>query len=159
MAEVNMNLARETYKTLLKAIAENGWHCKQDDNEMCIDFGVNGDDLHMDFHVSIDAERQLVRLISRLPFRFPKEKIIDGALATSIANYVVCADGSFDFNVLNGDVIFRMTTSYRSSVIASSALVYLVNYACWAVDKVNDKLLLVSNGIMSVEQFREFVKS
>lgn len=159
MAEINMALAKQTYNTLLKAIAENGWHCKQDDDRLCIDFGVNGDDLHMDFHVSIDAERQLVRLLSRLPFRFPKEKFIDGALATSIANYIICADGSFDFNVLNGDVLFRMTTSYRSSIIASSALVYLVDYACWAVDKVNDKLLMVSNGMMSVEQFRAFARS
>lgn len=159
MAEINMKLAQQTYRTLLKAIAENGWSCRQDDNNLSIYFGVNGEDLKMGFDVSIDASRQLVRLSSMLPFNFPKDKIIDGARATSAANYLLCADGSFDFNVLTGEVSFRMTTGYRSSQISSSALVYLVNYATWAVDKANDKLLMISNGMMTVEQFKQFLRN
>lgn len=150
--EVKMKAAQETYKTLLKAIELNGWKCRQNDERLAITFGVNGDDLHMDFIIRIDADRQLVCLLSKLPFNFQRSKLMDGAIVTSIANYAL-ADGSFDYDILKGDVYFRMTTSYRASVISHEALMYLVNCAAYTVDKFNDQFLMVNDGTMSTEDF------
>lgn len=150
--EVKTKVAKETYQTLLKAIELNGWKCEQNDEKLAIHFGVNGDDLHMDFIIVVDVERQLVRLISRLPFNFNRNKLMEGAIATCVANYSI-ADGSFDYDIFDGSIYFRMTTSYRSSVISHEALMYLVNCAAYTVDKFNDKLLMVNSGAMSLDDF------
>lgn len=147
-----MTLAKKTYSTLLKAIEMNNWHCGKDDEKLSINFGVNGDDLHMDFTVFIDAERQLVRLTSKMPYKISGDKLVDSAIATSAANYAL-ADGSFDLDLSNGNIYYRMTTSYRASVVSPEAFMYMVNYAAWAVDKFNDKFLMISNGKLSVMDF------
>ena len=152
MAEANMTLAKQTYKTLLKAIEMNKWHCGQDDENLKINFGVNGDDLHMDFVVTVDAQRQIVRLMSKMPYRMNKAKLVDGAIATSVANYAL-SDGSFDLDLSDGSIYFRMTTSYRGSVVSPEVFIYMVNYAAWGVDKFNDQFLMISNGSLSVENF------
>lgn len=150
--EVNMTLARETFKTLVKAIEMNNWHCGQNEEELKINFGVNGEDLHMDFIVSVDAKRQLVRLSSRMPFNMNKNRLVEGAIATCAANYSL-ADGSFDYDLSDGEIIYRMTTSYRESVVSPKVFMYMVNYAAWAVDKFNDKFLMISNGTMNIDDF------
>lgn len=158
MEEINTKLAQETYKSLLKAIELNGWVCAKNDEKLSIAFGVNGDDLHMDFLVGIDAQRQLVRLMSKLPFKVPMDKLMDLSIATNAANYSM-NDGNFDLDIAGGNVYFRMTTSYRSSIISPNALVYMVNCATWSVDKFNDKLLMVINGKMSTSEFIDFCKN
>ena len=156
MADDNKStLAYETYQTLLRAIELTEWKCTRHDEDLTITFGVSGDDLDMDFIVKVDAERQLVRLLSQLPVNFVTGgKLMEGAIATSVANYSL-ADGSFDYDILKGNVYFRMTTSYRSSVISPDALRYMINCAAYTVDKFNDQLLLVSNGAMSISEFIE----
>lgn len=153
--ELKTALARQTYRTLLSAIEANEWVCSHNDAQLALNFGVHGDDLDMEFYVLVDAERQIVRLISRLPFKFPGNKIYEGAIATGVANYAL-VDGNFDFDITSGDVIFRMTTSFLSSVVSKDAFINLVNYAAWAVDRFNDKLFMVSNGMMSLDDFIKF---
>ena len=153
--DIQKKLANETYRTLLRAIELNEWSCTRHDDGLTITFGVSGDDLDMDFVVKVDAERQIVRLLSQLPVNFASGgKLIEGAIATSVANYSL-ADGSFDYDILKGNVFFRMTTGYRSSVISPEVLRYLVNCAAFTVDKFNDKFLLLSNGATSINEFIE----
>ena len=153
--EFKTALAKQTYRTLLNAIEANDWVCSHNDTQLALNFGVHGNDLYMEFYVLVDTEKQIVRLISRLPFKFPGNKIVDGAIATGIANYALM-DGNFDFDITSGDVIFRMTTNFVSSVLSKDAFINLVNYSAWAVDKFNDKLFMVSNGMMSVDDFIKF---
>lgn len=153
--ELKTALAKQTYRTLLNAIEANGWTCSHNDAQLNLNFGVHGDDLDMEFYVLVDAEQQIVRLISRLPFKFPGDKIVDGAIATGIANYALI-DGNFDLDIVRGDVLFRMTTGFQSSVVSKEVFINLVNYAAWAVDKFNDKLFMVSSGMMSVNDFIKF---
>ncbi|MCM1289445.1 MAG: YbjN domain-containing protein [Corallococcus sp.] len=152
--KINEKLAKLTYKTLLGALKTNGWNCKQNDEKRTVEYGVNGDDLHMDFTIRIDAERQLVRLHSKMPYRFPMNKIEEAALAVCSANYAL-ACGSFDLNLQNGEVLFRLTASYRETKISEEVLLFLLNYGAWAVDKFNDKLLMVSNGTLTAQEFHE----
>lgn len=153
--ELKTALAKQTFRTLLSAIEANDWVCSHNDAQLSLNFGVRGNDLDMEFYVLVDAERQIVRLISRLPFKFSGDKVVDGAIATGVANYALM-DGNFDFDVTRGDVIFRMTTSFISSVVSKDAFLNLVNYAAWAVDRFNDKLFMVSSGMMSVDDFIKF---
>lgn len=144
--------AKSAFNTLLKALDAIDWKYKKDEEKLRIDFSVKGDDLPMDFIMLVDADRQLVRLLSFLPFSFPQDHRAEGAIATSQINYKL-ADGSFDFDISDGTVLFRMTSSFRASLISENLLRYMVQCAIYTVDKYNDKLFMLSKGVTSLEQF------
>lgn len=150
--EVDLKKAKEMYNLLGEAMKKQEWKYNAHPDDLVINFTVQGEDIPMEFVVAIDPKRQLVRLFSRLPFKMAKEHIVDGAIATCQANYNL-VDGSFDYDVTDGTIDFRMTSSYRESVVSSDMMVYMVNYASAAVDDYNDKFLMLSKGVLSVDDF------
>ena len=108
----------------------------------------------MNFLIIIDAERQLVRLLSLLPFQMNSDKRVEGALATCIINYLL-ADGSFDFDLDEGHIMFRLTASFRESLLGEELFKYMVSIACHTIDKYNDQLSDLNDGKISLEQFLE----
>ena len=151
MDEKNVN-AREVFQVLCDGLDQMGWNYDAEPEKLKILFHVKGEDLPMTFVMAVDADRKLVSLISILPFRFKEEKILDGAIATCYANYKAF-DGSFDLNIRDGSVAFRMTTSYRDSIIGPKMVEYLVGWASLAVDDYNDKFFMINQGMLSVEDF------
>lgn len=150
----NMQLmyARSAYHTLCKALDNVGWNYQRKDDEFKIMFGVNGDDIPMNFLVIVDAERQLIRLLSLLPFQMNEDKRIEGAVATCAINYLL-ADGSFDFDIEEGHVMFRMTNTFRGSIIGEELVNHMVSVACFTVDKYNDMLSALNDGSISLSDF------
>lgn len=144
--------AQEAYETLCTTLDNIGWHYERMDDDLKIMFGVGGDDLPMAFLILVDADRQLIRLLSLLPFQMSDEKRIDGAIATSAINYAI-ADGSFDFDIETGRILFRMTSSFRESLIGEELFKYMVSVACLTVDRYNDKLCAINDGELSIEDF------
>lgn len=152
MAEKNMKLAKEVYAVLCEALDKRKWRYKKDEEELDVQFSVNGDDIRMDFIIAVDAERQLVRLVSLMPFKFDETKKIDGAIAVCAASYGL-ADGSFDCDLFTGEVSFRMTQTYRGSKLGDGLFQYMIGCACVTVDKYNDKFLAISKGYLSINDF------
>lgn len=144
--------AQTAYKTLLKTLDSIDWKYKKDDEKMRIVFSVKGDDLPMDFIMIVDADRQLIRLVSFLPFSFPQDKRIEGAMATSQINYKL-ADGSFDYDISDGETSFRLTSSFLKSLISEKLLRYMVQCAIYTVDEYNDKLFMLSKGAITLSEF------
>lgn len=145
MADIIKTLAAKNYRTLLEAVEANDWKCKHDDSALKISYGVNGDNLHMEFTITVIPEKQLVSLHSDLPCKFPPKMTAIGAMVICAANYSL-SDGNFDFNVDNGSVSFKMTESYRGGILAIDAYKYLLNYSAWAVDKFYKPINDVING-------------
>ena len=54
---------------------------------------------------------------------------------------------------MEGLVFFRMTNSYMDSNLSSEVYKYLLYCASQTIDAFNDKLLMLSKGIIDVEQF------
>ena len=146
--------AKEAYNTLCRALDNIGWKYNKIEDELKIMFGVGGEDIPMNFLVIIDAERQLVRLLSLLPFQMKSDKRVEGALATCIINYLL-ADGSFDFDLDEGHIMFRLTASFRESLLGEELFKYMVSIACHTIDKYNDQLCDLNDGKISLEQFLE----
>ena len=144
--------AEGVYELICKMLDGRNWKYDREDAELILHFGVNGEDIPMEFLIVVDAERQLVRLMSLLPFTAGADKLTELAIATSYANYKM-ADGSFDFDLVKGRIVYRMTTSYRESLLSEELFNYMVSYACYAVDKYNDRFLMLIRGALSVEQF------
>ncbi len=147
-----MKLAKQVYKTLCNALDARNWKYGKEEEDLLVHFGVNSDDIPMNFVIFIDAERQLIRLMSPLPFRMSEDKRLEGAVATCAATYGM-ADGSFDYDVAEGKIVFRMTASFRESQIGEGLFQYLISCACAMVDKYNDRFLLISKGILSIADF------
>ena len=108
----------------------------------------------MQFVLVIDVERQLIRLMSPLPFKMSESKRMEGAIATCVATFGM-ADGSFDYDLEDGSIIFRMTASFRESVIGEGLFQYMISCSCATVDKYNDKFLAIDKGVLSITDFIE----
>ena len=144
--------AKKTFATMCEALDDFKWHYEKNEEDLSINCKAQGDDLPMDIRVQVDAERQLVLLLSLLPFVTPEERRVEMAVAVSNANNLI-VDGSFDFDVMSGRMLFRMTNSFLESELGKDVFAYLILCSCKTIDDFNDKFLMLSRGMMSLDQF------
>lgn len=152
--EINMEKAKSVFDTLVKMLDTRGLRYEKHEERLLIKSGMRGDDLPIEFIVVVKPEQQLVEFLSRLPFVMPEDKRLDGAVAVCVANYGLY-DGSFDYNLKNGEIIFRLTSSYRESVLGEELFEYMIMCSSAIVDQYNDKLFMLSKGMITLQQFME----
>ena len=150
--EKKMELAKQVYGTLCAAIERRDWKFDRDDDKLVAYFGVNGDDVPMNFVIAVDAENQLIRLMSPLPFKMSEEKRMEGAIAACAATYGM-ADGGFDYDLSDGEIVFRATACFQNSQIGDGLFQYMISLACAMVDKYNDQFLAIDKGVLSISDF------
>ena len=150
--EKNLKLAKNVYNSLCEMLDEKNVRYDKDQDDLIISFITGGDDIPMQFLVKVDAERQLIRVLSPIPVTFGEEKRVEGAIATCHATYTL-ADGSFDYDFQTGKVLFRLTSSYMDSLISKNLFEYMIIIAIHTVDKYNDKFFMLAKGQMSIEEF------
>lgn len=144
--------AQSVYKTLCAMMDEKNLHYTKHEDDLVITFTMNGEDIPMDVVLNVDADRELIRLLSPIPVVFEGDKRLDGAIAASQINYRL-ADGSFDFDYPKGKVLFRMTSSYIDSLISKEVFEYMVAVSCYTIDEYNDKLFMLAKGKLSLDEF------
>ncbi len=144
--------AVQLYDKMCAYLESKKWKFRRNDEELVIDFSVEGDDLPMDFIMIIDSNIGLIRLLSPLPFKFGRDKRIEGAIATCFITNKL-ADGSFDYDINDGCVYFRLTASFINSDIGTDLIDHMINYSAFVVDKFNDKFLAVNEGMISITEF------
>ena len=150
--EIKIKEAQKVFETLCTALNNRGWRFQRDDSQFTVRYGVNGDDLPMEFVFKVDAERGVLLLFSVLSMNIKKEKAVEMAVAVSIINNVI-VDGCFDFDIKNGRMHFRMTNSYIESIIGEELIEYMIDCSCSTVDDFNEKLMGLSSGLITLEQF------
>ncbi|MBO4668151.1 MAG: YbjN domain-containing protein [Bacilli bacterium] len=148
--------ALENMKTLCDYLDEESYrYDKVSDSK--ISFKLNGDDLQIDVRFSIDEDHSLINLYSSLPFKVPERTRNDVVLAVTAINWHL-VDGSFDYEYREGWICFRLTTVYRDSIISKKTFDYMLSISADTVELYNDKLFLVSQGKMSLNEFKEFLE-
>lgn len=152
--ELNMEKAKEVYATLIRMLDGIEWKYEKHEDELLIKSGVRGDDLPIDFIMVVRPKNQVVQFISSMPFNMPEDKRVDGAIAVAVANYGL-VDGSFDYDLRDGEIRFRLTCSYRESTLSEELFNYMVMVSASTVDNYNDKFFMISKGMMTVQQFIE----
>lgn len=152
--EINMEKAKEVYATLIKMLDSKEWHYERHDDDLVIKSGVKGDDLPIEFIVVVRPKNEVVQFRSRLPFNMAEDKRVDGAIAVSVANYGLI-DGSFDYDIRDGEIAYRLTCSYRGSTISEDLFEYIIFCAASTVDRYNDKFFMISKGMLTLDQFLE----
>ena len=144
--------AQNMYKTLCAMLDEKELKYEKHENDLVVTFTLGGEDIPMQFVLNVDAERQLIRLLSPIPVIFGEDKRIEGAIAACQANYGI-ADGSFDFDFKQGRIIFRMTSSFIDSLISKDVFEYMIAVAGYTVDEYNDKFFMLAKGKLSIKEF------
>lgn len=153
MTEIDENaLGKKVYEDLCAALEKRSWPHERHDEDLVITCGVAGEDIPMQFLLMVDSRRQLLRVLSRLPFAVPEDKRVDLAIATCVATYSL-ADGCFDYDIESGKIEFRLTASFRDSTIGDSLFEYLILCSVQTVDEYNDKFYAISKGFISIEDF------
>ena len=150
--EMKMKKAKQLYASLCEKLDEMKLRYDRHEDDLVITFTIRGDDIPMQFVLNIDAQRELIRLLSLLPVKFEGDKRVDACIATSQVNYNL-ADGSFDFDYESGSVMFRMTSSYVDSLISKDLFAYMIAIASYTVDEYNDKFLMLSKGMIPLKDF------
>ena len=152
--EMKISNADEVYQTMIATLDEMNWSYQREDDERMLRFGAKGDDLSTSFIFFIDAERQLIRLLGCLPFEMSEDKRIEGSIATNVANYKF-VDGSFDYDIGTGKIIWRMTSSFCDSLLSTDLFRYMIQCSCQTIDQYNDQFLAINEGKMSISEFIE----
>ena len=146
--------AKKVYEILCAALDERKWEYDKDEEKNLVYFPVNGENMPLQFLIFVDEERQLVRVLSQLPFHIGEDKRMEAAIAVCVANYGM-VDGSFDYDISEGSIIFRMCASYLDSEVTTGLMQYLIQCACVSVDNYNHRFLALNKGVISLEEFIE----
>lgn len=150
--EMKMARARKVYQDLCTALDHRQWEYTKREDELLVHMLVNGDDLPLQLAIFVEADKQLVTLLSPFTYKMSESKRIEGAVAACVASFGM-ADGSFDYDINEGGITFRIVASYNGSVLGEGVLQYMISCACAMADKYNDRFLALDKGMLSIEGF------
>lgn len=150
--------ATKTFETFCKMLDNQEWRYGSSQEDLLITTKVRGDDFPIDLRILVDAERLLVRLHSPLPFEVSSERIPDMALAVCCINDSL-VDGTFDLNIENGSIVFRITTTFRESLISEEAFDFFLGFAVHVVDRYGIKLFMIAKEMFTTQQLLEEIKN
>ena len=150
----DMQAAKRAYATVIAMMDSENLKYSRDDANLRIELGFNTDDLDIQMKFFVDTDRDLVRILSFLPFKFPEDKRVEGAVATCVANHGM-VNGSFDYDFSDGELLFKCVDSYRGGTFTQETAKYMMNVALGMVDKYNDRFFALAKGMMTLSDFVE----
>lgn len=153
--EKAMKQAKSVFDTICQSMDSRGWHYDKHEEDLTITCTVRGEDLPMDVIFVVNPGARVVSLFSPLPFNVAEDKRIEAALAVCVANYGL-RNGSFDYDLSDGEIRFRVVSSFLESILSPELFDYMMYITIQTVEEYNDKFLMVSKGMMSFQQFVEW---
>ncbi len=148
--------AKVVFNTICETFKSMDWTFDAEEEDLTINTSVNGEDIPMKISIRVDADREFVTLLSYLPFDIPEDKRVEIAVALHLINYRL-ANGAFDYNFAEGEILFRMNTNYMGSLLGKEVFEYMLIIACNTVDEYNDKILMMCKNKMTLEELLEYL--
>lgn len=153
------SIEKKVFNIVCKAFESKGWKYSKDESKLQVKTSFSGDDLSMPITITVDADRELVRMFSILPFNFREDKRPDGAFATTLINWVL-VNGSFDYDLSDGQTAYRMVNSFAGGCLPSEEIIqYMVRCIVHTVDEYNDKLQDINDNRMTIKQLIEELRN
>lgn len=144
--------AQKMYNIFCQALDANDWKYRENEEELQIECGAQGEDLPMELVIRMDVPMQVIQVFSCLPYTIPEDKRLDVAVAVSTVNNKL-VHGCFDYNIADGRLFFRMNGSFRDFLLSQESCAYMLYCTCTTIDNYNDKLLMMSKGMLKLEDF------
>ena len=151
------NEAKVLYNTLCQTLDNMKWHYSKEEDKFIIRTSAVGEDLSMKLFMKIDADRQVMYLKSPMPFNVPVDARDKLMTAVIMANYSML-NGSFEMDLTDGYLGFKMVVPYMESIISEKVCHYMITLSCSMTDKFNDKFKALVDGTMSLAEFSNFCK-
>lgn len=141
----------EMFKSYLKS---NNFRFDSHDDDLVITMTVHGEDLPQPTIIRVMDDRDMVQVLSPIPAKIPEDKRVDAAVAVATANYGMI-NGSFDLDMSDGEIRFRVAQTYKDMDFNEEAIRYLLAIVFFTTDKYNDRFFMLGKGVLSLEQFIE----
>lgn len=154
MGDKKLKQAQKIYKDMVKALKAKKWNFFEKEEELSILSQYEGDDLTINYIISLDVEREVIQYLSPLPFKIHEDLRNDAAVAVCAANYGL-VNGSFDFDIRDGEIRFRLTTSYCDCELGKEFFFDMMATAVLTTDKYNHLFMKFNNGDMTLQEFIE----
>lgn len=152
----NLKKAKAVFQTICEMLDERNWSYEKHEDDLIITTAAKGEDLPIGVIIKVDDKYEVVTLFSPLPFQVPNDRVVATAIAVNQAN-VNIVDGSFDFDCNKGNITFRLSSSYRESLIGKGLFDYMLICSCVTVDLYNDRLLYVTENEMSANEIIDYI--
>ena len=131
--------ANRVYGSLLNIVRKNKYDFDDDEEIMTVNFDVKREASFIPFTITIDAERQLIRLYAPLDVQIDENNRFEACV-----NICRCSCeldmGSFDYDLYSGSIEFRMATSFNGSLISDKQIENMISYTCGVVKKYTNRL-------------------
>lgn len=150
--EMKSKAAQNMFSALCAFLDEKKLKYQKDEEDLTVNFAMEGKSFPLEFVFIIDEKRDLIRIHSPISAQFVGERLLDGAIAACQVNWTM-ADGSFDYDYRKGIIWFRLTSSYKDSLISKDVFFYMLSVALYAMEEYNDKFFLLSKGEIDIEEF------
>lgn len=154
MSDANFIKAKSVFDTICGLFDSNNWKYSKDEENLRIEASFSGEDLSMKTIFLIRPDKQLVTMFSPLPFNIAEDKRVDAAIAVAIANYGL-VNGTFDYDLSDGEIRFRIVAPFMDSTLSASVFEYMIRLLFNTVDNYNDRFLMLSKGMITLEKFVE----
>ena len=144
--------AKQVYELFKQDLTNSKIKYEPHDDDLVISMTVHGEDLPQPTLIMVDEDREVVRLISPLPSKIPEDKRMEAAVAVATANYGL-VNGSFDYDMSDGEIRYRVCQSYAGTVLNEETVRYLLGVIFITTDKYNDLFFMLGKGMISLEDF------
>jgi hypothetical protein len=148
--------AIKAFKVMCASLDEDNWKYLKDEKSYKVEYIETGDsELKMQCKFFLDAEREMVRFLSKIPVEFPQEKIMEAAVACCLINNKIIF-GSFDLDVHKGTIWFRMSNAMLDEIPGKDFFRIMRRRATNVIDTYNDRLLKLQKGeIKAIEIIKD----
>lgn len=150
--EDKLQKSKEIFDGFCEYLKSNDCRFNKDDENLVAFFIIKSDNIEIKFIAKAEVNRETLRIMAMLPVNFGSGKRIDGAMVTTIATSGM-ANGSFDYDISSGNVMFKIAESYMGSKISPTVYDYMVDCAMMTIAEYYGKFLAVSEGKMTVPEF------
>ncbi len=150
--------AKEVYELIASTLTARQWNFDREDENLIIRSGVgNNDGMAVHFILRVNPRNRVIQFLSSLPFKMPEDMRVDGAVAVAVANYGI-VDGSFDYDVTDGEIRYRLTNAYLDSTLDPELFEYMIGVSVSTINQYSDRFYMLSRKMITLEKFIEMEK-
>lgn len=148
----NIKQAKTVFETMCSAFDNYNLIYDKKEDEFELECIMSGEDIPMNITIKLFTGLDIIMLSSLLQSSTPKSNIIDMAIAVNYVNNKLM-HGSFDFDVKEGSISFRMANTYTDCLPDEEVFMYMLYSSCKIIDEYNDRFLMLSKGLITLSDF------
>ncbi|MBQ7040079.1 MAG: hypothetical protein IJN39_05880, partial [Clostridia bacterium] len=123
------------------------------EEDMVVVLSHKGEDMNHDLMIAVDGDRQVIKVLEKLPFEMNPEKAVDIACAVCYANHYLVL-GKFTYD-MDKTLRFEIAQAYEGSLISIETIKHMVVAFVATVEEYDDKFMALNKGYLSYKDFAD----